>query len=137
METSAGIVLIYDKKILLVHPTKAKWLSTFSIPNGKINKNENIREAAYREFKEETGINIPRNLPIIAKDKLVYKTKPKTLYYFVIEIQSLSEIGLVDEKIPREQLSLEKIDFTSFLRNRDALNRIDPNQEEILKYLEL
>ena len=56
---SSGIVLIYNNRILLCHPTNSKWIKTYSIPKGKKEKNnETLLETAIRETKEETGIDL-------------------------------------------------------------------------------
>lgn len=61
---SAGILLFRFKneklEVLLVHPGGPFWLKkdngAWSIPKGLIEENEDLLEAAKREFKEETGI---------------------------------------------------------------------------------
>lgn len=63
---SAGI-LVYRKKekleVFLIHPGgplfKARDIGVWSIPKGEYKENENGLDAAKREFKEETGFEVP------------------------------------------------------------------------------
>ena len=66
MKKSAGI-LIYKKddekiKILLCHPGGPYWegtnLHSWGIPKGELDQNEKVLDAAIREFKEETNLEI-------------------------------------------------------------------------------
>jgi predicted NUDIX family NTP pyrophosphohydrolase len=65
MKKSAGILLYRDHKeveVFLVHPGGPFWKNkdegAWSIPKGEYNEEEDPLEAAKREFKEETGIDI-------------------------------------------------------------------------------
>lgn len=54
-EFTATAYILHDKKILLIfHPKFHKWLP----PGGHVEKNETPPEAAKREVKEETGLEI-------------------------------------------------------------------------------
>lgn len=66
MKRSAGI-LLYKKennniKVLLCHPGGPYWenthLHSWGIPKGELDKNEKVLAAAFREFKEETNLEI-------------------------------------------------------------------------------
>lgn len=61
---SAGI-LVYRKngstiEVLLAHPGGPYWKNkdTWTIPKGELEENEELITAAYREFHEETGLQI-------------------------------------------------------------------------------
>ena len=43
MVISAGLLIIHDNKILLVHPTNAPWYGTFSIPKGEVEEGEELK----------------------------------------------------------------------------------------------
>ena len=65
MKKSAGILLYRNHKeveVFLVHPGGPFWKNkddgAWSIPKGEYNDDEDPLEAAKREFKEETGIDI-------------------------------------------------------------------------------
>ena len=56
IKQSAGVAIVYDGKVLLVHPTNASWKkSALGIPKGGIDNGEDSLEAALRELREETG----------------------------------------------------------------------------------
>jgi predicted NUDIX family NTP pyrophosphohydrolase len=86
---SAGI-LLYKKnpyRVLLVHPSgdynkKALW----SIPKGKIEKNETLLEAAKREIFEEVGIHEKFYSTPIEIEKVVYNSGKK-VYCFIANVE--------------------------------------------------
>jgi 8-oxo-dGTP diphosphatase len=60
---TAGVLVVKNKKVLLVrHGEAAEHLNgKYGLPAGRIKPNENIKEAAGRELKEETGLNADPN----------------------------------------------------------------------------
>ncbi len=54
----AGCVLKEDGKYLLVQEKQAKVYGLWNVPAGHVDKGEAIEQAAVREVKEETGLNI-------------------------------------------------------------------------------
>lgn len=69
-KTSAGII-VYRKKednyeVLLVHPGGPFWankdLNAWSVPKGEPEDDEELENAAKREFKEETGMDVTGEL---------------------------------------------------------------------------
>lgn len=88
MKRSAGI-LLYKKeneniKVLLCHPGGPYWentnLHSWGIPKGELDKNEKLKEAAIREFKEETNLDIDNNL-IFLYTKKVSNNKLVTIFF--------------------------------------------------------
>jgi len=134
---AAGITILYDNRILLVHPTNASWQkSTLGIPKGSIEHGEDPLSAAIREVKEEVGINIdPTRLDInhetVVLNDRVGKAK-KTLIYFVYKIDDLSEIGLTGIRVPKEQLQIEEVDWAGFLTGLEAYKKTVNSQRIIL-----
>lgn len=49
-------VLVNDNKVLLIKREKSYYKGLWSLPGGKIEKEEHISNAAIREIEEETGI---------------------------------------------------------------------------------
>lgn len=124
-KVAAGIAAIWQNKILLIHPTGASWQrGTCGIPKGGMESGEATMEAAIREFKEETGITIlPEMLdPEPHKVSFYNKKAEETghMIYYVCRISDLSELGLTSERIPKDQLQLEEIDWGKFVSAEEA-----------------
>lgn len=129
---AAGFVIIQDNKILLEHPTNAKWYESFSIPKGHLEPGEDFLHAAQRETLEEVGLDInpdditsgPHFVDYIDKGGNLYKR----VYYFIVEPSI---------KIKQKHLKLQKseIDWAGFLSKKDAKKRIHHRFKEVLKYL--
>ena len=131
MVHSSGLAIIYDEKILLVHPKNARWTNSFSIPKGHVEPEETTLEAAIRETQEEVGISIRYSLiKMPALECFFVKKKTgnpwKKLSYFIVKIKDLSEIGLTDEVLPKSQLQEEEIDWAGFISFEEAKKKMIP-----------
>jgi len=133
----AGVAILYQKKILLVHPTNGSWTKPImGIPKGKIEVGEDLMEAALRELREETGIRLSpdklepgvETVQVFDKDGN-YKS---SLHYFICRISNLSEIGLDGLAIPKNQLQPEEIDWAGFINIKDAYSKVSRAQLIIL-----
>ena len=78
-EVSAGGVVIFGNAILLLKKFNGDWV----LPKGRVEKNENIREAAIREVMEESGVKaeiikyigmVHYTYKNIKEDETVFKT---------------------------------------------------------------
>ena len=137
MKKSAGIVFTYQNKILLVHPSSAPWFNSYGFPKGLLEGNESIIEAAIRETQEEIGVVCDKSL-LTTVDSIKYLKGTncyKINYYCHVKLQSLSDIGLTTEIIPREQLQLSEVDWAGFLDLNEAKKRIFHRQIDLLKLL--
>lgn len=56
--TAVDVVVIHNDKILLVKREKPPFKNKWVLPGGFVEINEDVKQAAIREMKEETGIDI-------------------------------------------------------------------------------
>ena len=133
MVESAGLLITYNNKILLAHPSKRKLrMGTYTIPKGKLEKGETHLEAAIRETREEVGLNI--DVDIIDKTPHVihyvneYNVVYKMLTYYVVKLE---EELLIDDGL----LQLSEVDWAGYLNIDDARMRIFWRFEEMLEYI--
>lgn len=127
MEISAGLAVVYKEKLLLVHPTKQSWKGTYSIPKGKIDKGEEVIDAAIRETWEETGIKVPKSLIGKQGVEVRYKKKNRTykkVLWFPVLIDELSQIGIDKEIVDKDKLALDEVDWAGFLGKKELKDRI-------------
>lgn len=131
MKKSAGVIIILkNEKILLCHPSNAKWFGSYSFPKGGIDEGETIKQAALRELFEETSVKLDESK--VSKEPLVldymnYKKKDvvyKRIYLFTMYINDISEIGLDSEVIPKDKLPLDEIDWAGFVTKEEAKLRL-------------
>lgn len=136
---AAGIAIVWAGKILLVHPTNSSWQKrTIGIPKGGIDPGESEIDAAIRETFEETGIRVPKEMLDPAPETIDFFRggKPNgNLTYYVCRIQAPSEIGLAGDRVPKEQLQLNEIDWAGFLSFDEAYAKISYAQLIILDRL--
>ena len=125
MKVSAGIVIIKDNKMLLCHPTNAKWHGTYSIPKGGLEKGEDNFDAALRETQEEVGIIVPVEMFRLMKkteNYINYKDKKghtyKRVYYYVLNLDNYPDV------LPKEQLQIDEVDWAGFLDYEQAEKKI-------------
>jgi ADP-ribose pyrophosphatase YjhB (NUDIX family) len=134
VKISAGLVVIQDNKIMLVHPTNSPWWGTYSIPKGGVDKKEDALEAAIRETLEETGIKIKRKHISESDSGFVNYTDNKgnvykRVYYFVAYPKKSIKKG--DFK-PQ----LKEVDWAGFLSKSEAKKRIFGRFKPLLKFIE-
>lgn len=133
---AAGIALLFDNKILLIHPTNSGWQrGTCGIPKGGIEEGEDPFEAALRELNEETGIALEASLvdPTPHTVDFYRGNKPSgKMIYFVCEISDLSQIGLDDIKLPTSMLQLHEVDWAKFVDRDEAYGITSRSQLIIL-----
>jgi ADP-ribose pyrophosphatase YjhB (NUDIX family) len=132
-----GVAIIYDNKILLVHPTNASWQKpTLGIPKGRVEEGEDLKDAALRELEEETGISLdssqvsdePLTVDYMKKDGSI----DKEMVYFTCNIRDLTEIGMDKDRVKKENLQLEEVDWAGFLSPTDAYPKVSHSQLIIL-----
>lgn len=133
----AGVAIIYDNKILLVHPTNASWQKpTLGIPKGKVEDGEDVLTASLRELKEETGISLDAsvlsNEPYVTD---IYDNRgnvKKQLIYFVCNIDNLNALHMDRLTVDKSRLQIEEVDWAGFLGPDEAYPKMTAFQRIIL-----
>jgi 8-oxo-dGTP pyrophosphatase MutT (NUDIX family) len=136
----AGVAIVYDAKILLVHPANGSWVKPImGIPKGGIEDGEDLLHAALRELKEETGIDLSADkLEPNVETVEIFNKEGKyqhSLHYFVCRITDLSEIGLDSLSVPKTQLQKEEVDWAGFINIKEAYGKVSRSQLIILDRL--
>jgi len=136
---SAGLAIVFDGKVLLGHSTGRKSNTGFGISKGGIDDGESVIEAAIRETREEFGIKVPRSLIkspeytfIVTSRKYKYN---KVVYYYIVELESLAQIGLKKLKVPKKQLQIKEVDSARFMDRDEANKHIMLSQIPVLQNL--
>ena len=136
---SAGLAIVYDGKVLLAHTTSRGWVGSYGIPKGGIEKSESKIEAAVRETQEEVGIKVPRKLIDKTEYTFVVTTRKykytKIVYYYIVQINDLDEIGLKDLRVPKGQLQSEEVDWAGFIDYKEAMKRVMKSQISVISNL--
>ena len=137
---AAGVAIIYQNKILLVHPTGGTWQRGIcGIPKGSMESGEEPITAALRELREETGIILGASQLDPSPELVNFYSKTRKverlLIYFICKIDNLSEIGLETERIPNRQLQIEEVDWAKFVTPEEAYSLTVRSQLIILDRL--
>lgn len=88
MKKSAGIIFFKREnnkiKVLLCHPGGPYWENThfhsWGIPKGELEKKEKVKDAAMREVKEETNLDVKGEISFLYSKKLS-NNKLVTIFY--------------------------------------------------------
>jgi len=136
---SAGLAIIYKGMILLGHTTGRGWYGSYGIPKGGIELGEDRISAAIRETYEEVGIKVPRKLVNTNEHTFLVTSRNqkfnKTVYYYLVEISDLKQIGLGGLIIPKSQLQVDEIDWAGFLDYKEAMKRVMKSQISLINNL--
>ena len=94
MKQTAGILILSDNKILLCKRSDSR---QWAIPMGHMEEGEEPIDCAYREFYEETNLEITDPINFIGRIKKKKNSKVKSiLHIFLFEVDSEVEPNLED-----------------------------------------
>ena len=83
-EIAVGAVVIRDEKVLLVKRRKPPGKGLWSIPGGRVELGETLKEAAEREVKEEAGVIIRAKDPVYTFDLIDRDKQGYIRFHYVI-----------------------------------------------------
>tara|TARA_R110000782_G_scaffold144871_4_gene237727 strand:- start:1388 stop:1855 length:468 start_codon:yes stop_codon:yes gene_type:complete len=139
---AAGIFLVdASNRILICHPTNHP-VDVWSIPKGKVEKDETELDAALRETYEETNIDLTLVDKVIELDIQIYSHKKKALKpYVVFEIKNPSiDFKSFDLKcnsnVPKERGGFPEMDGYLFCTLQKARKLLHPTQVACLDAIE-
>jgi 8-oxo-dGTP pyrophosphatase MutT (NUDIX family) len=144
IKATCGIFLIdRNAKTLICHATN-KDDTNWSIPKGIKDENETAEEAAIRELKEETSIDLSKiKHTIIPIGEIEYTHKAKKLIGFVVNIDASLDELLKNGKIKcnsyytDKNIQFPEIDRYEVLLRGKALERMHYTQKELFtKFLD-
>ena len=136
---SAGLAIVWNKKVLLLHTTGRGMAHSYGIPKGGIDGEENNLDAAIRETREECGIVVPSKLVDKNENTFVVTSRKykynKVVTYFIVEVNDLRDIGLKSPDISKSQLQLKEVDIAGFYDYREAMKLIMKSQAPVITTL--
>lgn len=83
-QIAVGAVVIRDEKVLLVKRMKPPGKGLWSIPGGRVELGETLKEAAEREVKEEAGVVIRAKDPVYTFDLIHRDDQGYIRFHYVI-----------------------------------------------------
>lgn len=142
MKKSAGLLMYRIKnnqlEFFLAHPGgpfwKTKDLGVWSIPKGEVEENEEIFDAAKREFEEETGIKPRGEFTELGEVKQAHKTV--YIWAFQGEFSGLMmRQSMIEIEFPPKsgkKIKIPEVDKVSFFNLETAKQKIIPAQADFL-----
>jgi len=134
--TCGSYVIDKNANILLCLPTGSLVGDKWSIPKGLLDDGEILYDAAVRELKEETGIDINKHPHVMCDIGLMeYKHKKKMLYGFVfildgvIDDDPVCKSTFVNRKTGKHIPEISKFKWANVF---DSMNFIQDEQKELL-----
>lgn len=136
---SAGLAIVWQGHVLLVHTTGRGFKKGYGIPKGGVEASETELQAAVRETFEETGLKIPLELIDKTPNTFIVTSRKhkynKVVTYFIVELDTLSQIGLRRSKVPKSQLQIDEVDVARFLDRSTAYVVTMKSQIDLLNTL--
>jgi 8-oxo-dGTP pyrophosphatase MutT (NUDIX family) len=130
MKTSCGIILKSDGKYLLGHTNGAGWNNSWTFFKGLVEPGESYEDAAYREFEEETSINLKKlGLPINYLSD--YQMKGKVVkVYMCIDTEGITRnLPLKCNSLVRDDYP--EIDDFKWATEAEAENMVTKSQKHL------
>ena len=97
---AGGIITNNDSKILLLKRKESDFMGgIYELPSGKVEKEETLENALFREIKEETGLIAKEVGEYIGSFDYISKNEEKTRQFnFAVTVKDFSEIKLSEHE---------------------------------------
>jgi len=124
---SAGAVIVQEGRILLVKHGAARHGRNFLVgPGGRVENDESITQAAVREVKEETGLDVDPYKILFVEDLLSPRNRVIKIWFLckpiggqLVDTQNAIDEGIVEARwYSKEELQNEVV-YPSILTNTD------------------
>lgn len=131
-------------EVFLVHPggpfNSKKDIGYWGISKGEIDKNESLINAAVREFKEETGVDLSARInEFIELGSIIQKSRKEVFAWAIeyIEDIKVSSNTTAIEWPPKSgrKMEIPEIDRGEFFAEDEAVKRINVKQAEFIARL--
>mgnify|MGYP006089815625 FL=1 len=108
-----SIIIAYEsEKIIVISQNRFPNGTSIEIPSGLVEKGEKPIDAAFREFKEETGYEAKKMIPFFEFFSWMGYSTQKVHCFIAKDFKKISSINLDKNEI----ISPKKINFKSFLK---------------------
>jgi ADP-ribose pyrophosphatase YjhB (NUDIX family) len=79
-----GAVIVGDGRVLLIQRGQAPLLGEWSLPGGVLECGESLREAAVREAREETGLDVEVGEMLGVYERVIRSEDGRVRYHYVL-----------------------------------------------------
>jgi 8-oxo-dGTP diphosphatase len=141
LRISAGAIVIENNKILLVRHGAARHGRSFLVgPGGRVENNENIPQAAAREVKEETGLDVNPCKILFIEDLISPHNRVVKIWFLCEPVggqlrktQNAIDEGIVEASWYKKEELKDEVVYPSILVNTDWQKFLKDSGE--IKYL--
>lgn len=110
---AVGAVVFKDRHILLVKRKNAPAKGMWTIPGGRVELGETLKQAAAREILEETGIRIKAGKPVYSFE-VIERDKTGTIrfHYYIVDLACEYESGRIkpgDDAVDAQWISEKEL----------------------------
>ena len=130
-----GVLLIRDKRLLLVKRKYDPDAGYWSIPGGHLNLGEKVETAAVREAFEETGFKVKVSKLAGIIDKIMYDSSGKIEYHYVLINYFVEQIEGDANQLPKAADDALEARFVPFVQLKKY--KLTESLIELLKQLKI